>query len=1552
MNFYTISNRRIKAIIFGLALIVFSHKAISQNTNFTWAKQLGPQGSDNTHVNATLYPDDGQSLVVDASENVYTLGTFVGTADFDPGTSTSNLTSAGSTDIFLSKLDANGNFVWTKHFGGASVDDGNAIALDASGNLYIAGTFSGTVDFNPGAGTSNLTSSGELDMFLVKLDANGNFVWAKRIGSALTEEVFSIDLDASGNIYATGYFGDLIAVNYNLDFDPGANVSNLSCSNSYASFVLKLDNTGNFVWVKKIGGGTSSSQVNAYSISIDNSNNIYTTGGFGGTTDFDPGVSTFNLVSSSVDVFISKLDVNGNFIWAKKIGGSNFDQGLSIALDGADNVYTTGYFNGTSDFDPGTGTFNLTSAGIKDIYITKLNASGNFIWAKRFGGTLSDVGNNITFDNSENIYAIGNFSGTVDFDPGSGTFDLTSSGSSDVFISKLDSSGNFLWAKQLGGTGIDAGQETKVTTTGNIYSTGSFEGTADFNPDTGTFNLTSTGTDVFVHKLSNCPTINVSSSTSSPTCSNQTNGSAIINVNGGAPGYNLSWTGTSSGNPTGTEITSSGGSYTISNLGAGTYLVTVTDANGCNTTTTLSITAPSIVSVSSIATNAACNGQTNGSAVITASGGSAGYNVSWTGAATSNPIGTEISASGGSYTMTGLGSGTYNVTVTDINGCSAISTVSISLINNGLSLSATPTACVENRYDLNGLITFTSSPSSDTIIVICSSGSSQTFLAPFGDTLVYTFQNLTANGTNGNVSATFSGSNVCPTVANFISPIPCVCEFLPFCVDSLSYPAGTNESDPHISFPNNNYGCLSTAPNPAWYYMQISQGGSLGLSITNSANVDVDFILYGPYSSLDNAYSYCNNLGNGTSTNTILDCSFSPNSSEIANAPNVQTGEVYVMLLTNYSNLPTNISFQNSGSASTDCSILTNCNISNLTSTSTLCNNGLFSVNGTVNFTNPPSTGDLTISTSSGSSLVFTPPFTNSIDFTISDLEGDGNPLTLYAIFSETNCSDSIVINSPQCGCLLSDSNSDCDGDGVTNGDEVDPDGDGTPGPNGTDPSDPCSFASGSQTGATSQLWQDADCDGDGVTNGDEVDPDGDGAPGPNGTDPSDPCSSDTSLNSLSQGQIWLDADCDGDGVTNGNEIDPDGDGTPGPNGTDPNDPCSSDTSLISLTQGQIWLDADCDGDGVTNGDEVDPDGDGTPGPNGTDPNDPCSSDTSLISLSQGQIWLDADCDGDGVTNGDEVDPDGDGTPGPNGTDPNDPCSLTALTQTGNPNQAWLDSDCDGDGVTNGDEFDPDGDGNPGPNGTDPTNPCSFLLASQNLTPLQTWLDSDCDGDGVTNANEVDPNGDGTPGPNGTDPNDPCSSDTSLISLTQGQIWLDADCDGDGVTNGDEVDPDGNGTPGPNGTDPSDPCSFASGSQSGATSQSWQDADCDGDGVTNGEEQTNGTNPSDPCDPNENYLGCNLDVDVPEGFSPDGDGINDLLVITGIENYPNNRISIIGRWGDEVFYKDNYQNSWNGKANRGLLIGSDELPSSTYFYILDLNGDGTQVLKGYIYLQR
>jgi len=396
-------------------------------------------------------------------------------------------------------------------------------------------------------------------------------------------------------------------------------------------------------------------------------------------------------------------------------------------------------------------------------------------------------------------------------------------------------------------------------------------------------------------------------------------------------------------------------------------------------------------------------------------------------------------------------------------------------------------------------------------------------------------------------------------------------------------------------------------------------------------------------------------------------------------------------------------------------------------------------------------------------------------------------------------------------------------------------------------------------------------------------------------------------------------------------------DGTPLP------EICDTAIVIITVLSCQTDLTADCDGDGVTNGEEVDPDGDGIAGPNGTDPSDPCSFDLANQDLgSVSQAWLDADCDGDGATNGEEVDPDGDGIAGPNGTDPSDPCSFDVTNQDlGSVSQVWLDADCDGDGATNGEEVDPDGDGIAGPNGTDPGDPCSFDVANQDLGSVsQAWLDADCDGDGVTNGEEVDPDGDGIAGPNGTDPSDPCSFDVTNQDLgSVSQAWLDADCDGDGVTNGQEV---------IDGTDPNNPCSFVVASQTETPSQSWIDSDCDGDGLTNGEEVSGGSNPFDPCDPNS----CDSDITIPQAFTPDGDNTNDTFVIPGIENYPKNKLTIYNRWGNEVFFAEGYYNTWNGTANRGIVIGDAQLPTGTYYYILDLNGDGETIYKGYVYLKR
>ncbi len=187
--------------------------------------------------------------------------------------------------------------------------------------------------------------------------------------------------------------------------------------------------------------------------------------------------------------------------WAKSMGGADPDYGLSIALDGSGNVYTTGFFEGTADFDPGAGVFNLTSAGYRDIYISKLDASGNFVWAKAMGGAFDDLGSSIAIDGSGNVYTTGYFSGTVDFDPGAGVFNLTSAGFEDIFISKLDASGNFVWANAMGGADPDYGSSIALDGSGNVYTTGFFEGTADFDPGAGVANLTSAGSsDIFVAK--------------------------------------------------------------------------------------------------------------------------------------------------------------------------------------------------------------------------------------------------------------------------------------------------------------------------------------------------------------------------------------------------------------------------------------------------------------------------------------------------------------------------------------------------------------------------------------------------------------------------------------------------------------------------------------------------------------------------------------------------------------------------------------------------------------------------------------------------------------------------------------------------------------------------------------------------------------------------------------------------------------------------------------------------------------------------------------------
>ena len=435
-----------------------------------------------------------ESTVVDSTGNIYTTGRFASTVDFDPGVGTSNLTSAGSSDVFVSKLDASGNLLWAKSFGAAAADAGLSIAVDSTGNVYTTGFFASTVDFDPGAGTTNLTTAGSSDVFISKLDASGNLVFAKRFGGGISDLGYSIAVDSTGNIYTTGFFQDTV------DFDPSAGTTNLTTAGLSDVFISKLDASGNLVFAKRFGGSISDL---SYSIAVDSTGNIYTTGFFQDTVDFDPSAGTTNLTTAGLsDVFISKLDASGNLVFAKRFGAAEADAGRSIALDSTGNIYTAGYFEQTVDFDPSAGTTNLTSAGRSDVFVSKLDSSGNLVFAKRFGAAETDVGLSVAVDSTGNVYTTGYFEQTVDFDPGAGTTDLTTGGGSDVFVSKLDASGNLVFAKRFGGSNDDGGISISVDSNGNIHTTGYFEERVDFDPGAGTSNLTSAGgTDVFVSKI-------------------------------------------------------------------------------------------------------------------------------------------------------------------------------------------------------------------------------------------------------------------------------------------------------------------------------------------------------------------------------------------------------------------------------------------------------------------------------------------------------------------------------------------------------------------------------------------------------------------------------------------------------------------------------------------------------------------------------------------------------------------------------------------------------------------------------------------------------------------------------------------------------------------------------------------------------------------------------------------------------------------------------------------------------------------------------------------
>ena len=360
-------------------------------------------------------------------------------------------------------------------------DFANAVTVDKGGNTIIVGGFAGTVDFNPSSRRIfNMTSVGQTDIFVAKYAPDGSFLWARQAGGVGEDQATSVVTDRYGNIYIGGGFAS------EADFRPGKRLAVLTSRGDIDAFVWVLDAFGNFDNAIR-AGGPGADAVN--SIAMDSSRNLIISGFFNSIADF---ANQELATNGGQDAFVAKIDPKANLVFAKSIGGISDDNGSGVIADAAGNIYQVGTFQSTADFDPSTATHDIVSKGGQDGYLLKLSAAGDFVFAKQFGGAGNDGGITVGLDRAANILVAGNFAATADLDPGAATVNFNSAGSSDVFVDKLDSNGNFVWGKAAGGSGLDAVRGITIDKPGNIYLTGDFMGTADFDPGAGTFNLVGT----------------------------------------------------------------------------------------------------------------------------------------------------------------------------------------------------------------------------------------------------------------------------------------------------------------------------------------------------------------------------------------------------------------------------------------------------------------------------------------------------------------------------------------------------------------------------------------------------------------------------------------------------------------------------------------------------------------------------------------------------------------------------------------------------------------------------------------------------------------------------------------------------------------------------------------------------------------------------------------------------------------------------------------------------------------------------------------------------
>ncbi|MBA3463730.1 MAG: hypothetical protein H0T46_27485 [Deltaproteobacteria bacterium] len=406
-----------------------------------WSFQLG--GGQN---------DGALAVAVDSRSDVYAAGRFQGS--FMVGTTPLN--SMGSADVFVAKLSGvDGSPIWIKTFGSPGFDTAVAIAVDSSDNLYLAGSFSGAIDF--GGGTR--TPIGSPDLFVVKLDPQGQHVWSNSFGGPNIDAASGISV-GSGTVAVSGSFSSSMTIS-------GQTLT----STGTGGYVALFSTAGVFARVKAFtGSGTCIPR----GVAIDGAGNVVVGGIFNGTIDLGNGAAT----ATSYDVFVSKLSATGSYLFGRTFGGSSNDAGGEVSTDAMDNILITGTFSGSVNF----GGASPVNTNVSNLAVIKYSPAGSYRWAQAFGGTTSQLTATRSSSNpAGDVVVTGYFCGSVAF--GSVTMSSVQACPVDVdmFAVKLAAAdGTAVTGTRAGGSSSDASYGVAQASNGHYFMAGNFTGFADF----------------------------------------------------------------------------------------------------------------------------------------------------------------------------------------------------------------------------------------------------------------------------------------------------------------------------------------------------------------------------------------------------------------------------------------------------------------------------------------------------------------------------------------------------------------------------------------------------------------------------------------------------------------------------------------------------------------------------------------------------------------------------------------------------------------------------------------------------------------------------------------------------------------------------------------------------------------------------------------------------------------------------------------------------------------------------------------------------------------